>query len=279
MPFASAKDGVQLHYQVHDYTDPWRHAPTLILQHGFGRSSRFWFNLVPYLARFYRVVCPDLRGLGASAKGEDFERGISVERYLGDLLSIADRVAAESFHYAGESLGGVLGMALAAGQPQRVRTLTLMSAPLTPGINKGFAFGYASWQEALRELGPKGWAMEMNSLTRFPAGTDPGLTQWYGEEMGNSDLDVLLAMSRFAPTVDVTPCLERIQAPVLGFYAAEGVFVKSGQEATLRARVAQLRLVHFPGPNTMVWMSAPAACAGHLLHFMAAHDGLPCRER
>src|SRR4051794_6701411 len=77
MPYVSAKDGVQLHYRIHDYTDPWKKRPFLILQHGFGRSSRFWYNLIPYLTRFYRVVCPDLRGLGESSRDFDLSTGIS----------------------------------------------------------------------------------------------------------------------------------------------------------------------------------------------------------
>src|SRR5208337_2033390 len=90
MPFVTAKDGVKLHYALHDYTDPWHDAPILILQHGYGRSERFWFSLIPYLTRFYRVVCPDLRGLGQSSKDFDLAAGISVENYLSDLLVIAD---------------------------------------------------------------------------------------------------------------------------------------------------------------------------------------------
>ena len=55
-----------LHYALDDYTDPWRHAPYLLLQHGYGRSGRFWYSWVPYLGRFYKIVRPDLRGLGQS---------------------------------------------------------------------------------------------------------------------------------------------------------------------------------------------------------------------
>ena len=66
MPIVKAGDGTPLHYAVHDYTDRWRKADTIILIHGFARSGEFWFNMVPYLARFYRVICPDLRGLGKS---------------------------------------------------------------------------------------------------------------------------------------------------------------------------------------------------------------------
>jgi hypothetical protein len=40
----------QMHYEVDDFTDPWKPAETLWIQHGFGRSSRFWYHWVPPLA-------------------------------------------------------------------------------------------------------------------------------------------------------------------------------------------------------------------------------------
>src|SRR4051812_8771051 len=98
----AVRDGVSLHVTVHDYTDPWKRAPWLILQHGFGRSGRFWFNMAPYLARFYRIACPDLRGLGESGRNFDLT-SLSVDAYLSDILAIADALDAPTFHYAGES--------------------------------------------------------------------------------------------------------------------------------------------------------------------------------
>ena len=66
MPLIERKGKPALHYRVDDFTDPWKNAPTVLLQHGFGRSSQFWTSWVPYLSRFYKVVRPDLRGLGLS---------------------------------------------------------------------------------------------------------------------------------------------------------------------------------------------------------------------
>ena len=37
MPTVKAGDGATLHYAVHDYTDRWRKADTMILIHGFAR--------------------------------------------------------------------------------------------------------------------------------------------------------------------------------------------------------------------------------------------------
>jgi 3-oxoadipate enol-lactonase len=74
LPYLERNGKPTLHYRVDDYTDPWRATPTIVLQHGFGRSSQFWYSWVPYLSRFYKVVRPDLRGLGASPP--DFDPSI-----------------------------------------------------------------------------------------------------------------------------------------------------------------------------------------------------------
>ena len=95
-----------LHYALDDYTDPWRRAPYLILQHGYGRSGRFWYSWVPYLSRFYKIVRPDLRGLGQSGIPDDLETGLNVEAYIEDLLAIIEALGGEPIHYCGESLGG-----------------------------------------------------------------------------------------------------------------------------------------------------------------------------
>ena len=281
MPFAKSQDGLNLHYAVHDYTDPWKSAPVLILQHGYGRSSRFWYNLIPNLSRFYKVVCPDMRGLGQSSKDFDLGSGISVDNFVSDVISIADAVGADTFHYAGESMGGIIGFATAARHPQRVRTLSLMSAPLK--INQAsqelFKFGFASRDEAMRSMGSKGWSEAMNTASRFPPGADPGMMRWYAEEMGKSDVEVLIAMARFNSTVDVSSLLHGIKAPTLGLYPSDGKTASTDQQRILLDTVPGSRIVHIPSPYHMVWVMAPAACARHILYFMAANDGTVCDEK
>ena len=44
MPFVKRPGKPELHYALDDFTDPWRNAPCLILQHGLGRSGRFWYS-------------------------------------------------------------------------------------------------------------------------------------------------------------------------------------------------------------------------------------------
>ena len=66
MPFLERAGQPRLHYELDDYTDPWKKAPCIMLQHGYARSANFWRAWIPYLSRFYRVLRLDLRGLGES---------------------------------------------------------------------------------------------------------------------------------------------------------------------------------------------------------------------
>ena len=127
MPTLVTRDGATLHYAVHDFTDRWRKPDTIILVHGFSRSGDFWFGMIPYLARFYRVICPDLRGLGKSRPLADPHRAISLEAYLADIAAVADHAGAETFHLAGEALGGAISLMFAAEHQRRVRTLSVIA--------------------------------------------------------------------------------------------------------------------------------------------------------
>lgn len=272
------RDGAKLHYEVHDYTDSWKNAPTLILQHGYGRSGKFWFNLIPYLSRHYKIVCPDLRGLGQSTV--DDLATISIDNYVSDVIAIADHLGLESFHYAGESLGGIIGYPLSAGHKNRVRTLTLFSAPLfvPESTQKTFAFGRSSWAGALKEMGSQAWAAAVNTASRFPPDAPKGLLDWYATEMGKSNVKVLMRMSQVASAANATEYLRKIEAPVLCFYPQAGSIATSEQEQTLRSSIKNLKLVRFPSTYHMGHMLAPAATANCTLNFMCIHDGVLCTD-
>jgi 3-oxoadipate enol-lactonase len=159
MPNLTRPHQPTLHYELDDYTDPWKKAPVMLLQHGFSRSSRFWYSWVPYLSRFYRIVRPDMRGNGNSAIPADLERELAPECFMEDLNAIMDHLDVESVHYCGESLGGLFGMAFAARYPTRIRTLSLVGAPpyISEHDKKSTTYGYSSRIEALQKMGTKAW--------------------------------------------------------------------------------------------------------------------------
>ena len=280
MPVLERPGRPTLHYTVDDHTDPWREAPWLILQHGYGRSGVFWRSWVPYLSRFYRVVCPDLRGLGRSPVDFDPAAGIHVEGFLEDLAAVMDHVAdGAPVHYCGESLGGILGIVMGATMPERLRSLTLLAAPVTipKQTQQAFACGHASWQDALRIMGSKGWSEAVNVATRFPPEADPALVRWYAEEMGKSEVEVLIALSRVAAKVDVSAYLPRVAVPTLGLYPTAGV-VTGHEEAQIRAGIPGIRVINLPTRFHAIQVLMPAACARALLHFCGEIDGVANHE-
>lgn len=280
MPFVKRSGQPDIHYALDDYTDPWRNAPYLVLQHGFGRSGRFWYSWVPYLARFYKVVRTDIRGLGRSSADFDLDKGFTVEALLGDILAVIDALGAQRVHFCGESMGGILGMVLAATHPQRLRTLTLVSSPVFIGAatKEQYALGYSSQEEAQEKMGMQAWVAATNRMVRFPPSADEGLMNWYEQEFAKNRADVQQAMGRLLNGFSARPFLPRIQAPVLGLYPTRGPIVTMEQEQMLKTEIPNFRMINFPSNFHKVQMSFPRACATHLLHFASEHDGVPCSE-
>ncbi|MBV1798565.1 alpha/beta fold hydrolase [Siccirubricoccus sp. G192] len=274
MPFLDRPGQPRLHYVVDDHTDPWRQAPWLVLQHGYARSGRFFRAWVPYLSRHYRVIRPDLRGFGQSPLDFDPHAGLHPEGLLDDLDAITAMLG-EPVHYLGESLAGMIGIRFAGRRPERLRSLALLSSPLSfpAPTREVFACGFPSWTAALRSLGSRGWAERVGAATRFPPGTDPALLRWYAEESGKADVEAMVAVAEFASSLDVTGDLAGVTVPALGLYPSAGL-VTGPHEAALRRGIPHLRLVHLPTPYHAIQVLMPAACARTLLHFCGLVDGV-----
>lgn len=280
MPYLKRANSPTLYYEVDDYTDPWRDAPWVMLQHGYARSGKFWRPFVPYLSRFYRVIRMDLRGLGQSGLDFDLTRGFTLESYVQDFTDLLDHLGVDSVHYCGESSAGTLGIGFAALRPERVRTLTVISSPvaMSEEDKKSALAGYPDRVTALRAMGARGWLEASNAGRRFPVDADPALLAWTLEEMGKSDTEVLVEMFRFVSNVNTEPLLARIQAPMLGIYPTAGVITKDEHTDLLARHVRDLKLVRINRSAHSLQIVAPATCALEVLYFISQHDGIVCRE-
>src|SRR5438128_1637065 len=235
MPDLERAGNPRLHYSVDDFTDSWKNAPYLILQHGNGRSSRFWYSWIPYLSRYYRIVRPDARGLGLSPADFNLQRDVTVDALVEDLAAIVDDVGASSVHFCGESMGGILGLAFAAMHPQRVRTLTLVATPvfISDKMKETYSMGHKSRVDAMKEMGRDAWLKATNRSTRFPPHSDAGLLDWYEAEFVRSSADVQLAYATLVNGANAAAFLPQVEAPVLGLYPTEGQITSAEQEAML----------------------------------------------
>ena len=98
----------------------------LIAWHGLARTGRDMDDIAAHLAPRYRVICPDTIGRGLSQWSAQPKKEYCLEFYARLALSLADRLGLERLHWLGTSMGGALGIRLAAGAMKgRIRRLVL----------------------------------------------------------------------------------------------------------------------------------------------------------
>ena len=276
MPMIQANDGTPLNYEVDDHTDPWERRPVLILLHGNGRNAQFWYQWVPYLSRDFRIVRPDMRGLGKSIFADGSAVDLSVESLIDDLLKVIGALGVDKVHFCGESMGGILGLLLAAQRPSLIKTLTLVSTPvfIEEEMKERYALGYASRIEAMEKLGIRKWVSETTKITRLPADENPGLYEWYVNEFSKGDPDLQVRMSGIVNQANVTDILKDVKVPVLGLYPGEGQITSKSQERLLRNSLSNFSMRKLPTNYHMVQLLFPAVCCEQLRDFCFRHDGL-----
>ncbi len=101
----------------------------VLLLHGFPQTSWAWRDALWALASAgYRAVAPDLRGYSRGARPPEVE-AYATALLVGDVLALADASEMEAFDLVGHDWGGMLAWIVAAGHPERVRTLAVVSTP------------------------------------------------------------------------------------------------------------------------------------------------------
>jgi pimeloyl-ACP methyl ester carboxylesterase len=98
----------------------------LVAWHGLARTGRDMDDIAAHLASRYRVICPDTIGRGLSQWSLQPEKEYCLGFYAALAVALADRLGLDDFHWLGTSMGGALGIKLAAGALKgRIRRLVL----------------------------------------------------------------------------------------------------------------------------------------------------------
>lgn len=104
--------------------------PPVLLLHGHPRTHATWHRVAPLLARRFTVVCPDLRGYGASSKPPptpDHEP-YSKRAMARDCLALMRALGHRRFAVAGHDRGAYVAFRLAMDHPDAVSRLAVLDA-------------------------------------------------------------------------------------------------------------------------------------------------------
>ncbi|MGE6779264.1 alpha/beta fold hydrolase [Vreelandella titanicae] len=243
--------------------------PLVVLAHPLGMSQAVWDDVIPALLPRYRVLTWDLPGHGASQAVSGTQ--ITPADLAAEALALAELAGAERFHFAGTSIGGVVGQQLIAEHSDR-----LLSATLT---NTGAVIGNPDlWNTRAGRVRQEGLAaMSEEIVPRWfaPAAFEasPALKAGWCTQMGRGDDESYAQLCEMLGRDTFTGKLAAKQAKVQLFGGSEDM---ATPPATLEALAAELDgapLEIFDGVGHVPAVEAPVLFAEKLLAVLVTDLG------
>jgi len=199
-------NGLKVNYEI-EGEGPW-----LMLSHSLACNLHMWDPQMPALTGRYKVLRYDTRGHG---KSEAPPGPYTLEQLADDAHGLLSALGIKSTHWAGLSMGGMIGQTLALKYPRALTSMVL--ADTTSRYPKEAA---PVWEERIKLAQTKG----------MEAVVDGTLARWFTEPYRKSHPDVVARIGdsirttpvagfvgccQAIPTIDVTQRLKEISAPTL----------------------------------------------------------------
>ena len=249
------------------------HGRLVLCVHGLSANCRSFDRFVPVLAEAgHHVVTMDLRGRGRSDITPPGSYGW--DSHVRDLLEIAELYGADSFDVVGHSMGGFIGMSLAAQYPQRCSRLVLIDAMGAPEPSALLAI--AKSVSRLGRTYPSASAVLSHMKA---AGTvapwDAFWDSYFGWELESfddtvrirTDLAAVREDSAYGSTQNVYELWPRLECPVLLVRASRpmapggGLVVSRADAERFATEARGATVVNVDADHYSILISAPAISA------------------
>jgi pimeloyl-ACP methyl ester carboxylesterase len=251
-------------------------APPLVILRGLARSSSYWLGYEKELARHFRVVTMDLRGLGKTTRPWGWTDAI--EDVTDDVVAVLDAVELESAHICGVSLGGMVTLAAGLKHPQRFRSLTVINTSigghlwplrLTPGAVAAIltAFGplKSGFQKRLVDV-LVGGGMTAERRAEVQAKHEE-IERAEGLGVRTVPRQLISAM-RFLPAQS----LKELRVPTQVVCGGDDRFVPNQNSRRVASLIPGARFVEIAGGGHELMLDAPDELARVLRDFVAEVD-------
>jgi pimeloyl-ACP methyl ester carboxylesterase len=243
----------RIHYT--EWGDP-KNPDVIVCVHGLTRNCRDFDDLAAVLANRHRVVCPDMPGRGMS-EWLKYKEDYNTITYLADIAVLLARLDVERIGWVGTSMGGLIGMIIAAlpGSPIKRLLLNDIGPEINPAAHERIVQYLASnpvfqdmasaeryFRTIHAPFGPltdDQWKrMTLNSLTALPEKGyrlhyDPGIAEPFKNRGKSAD--------SLWETWDAVAC------PVQIFRGSESDLLSAETAAAMLTRGPTASLVEFPG--------------------------------
>jgi 3-oxoadipate enol-lactonase len=251
--------------EVHHVVEGPEEAPVLVLANSLGATLGMWDPQFPELANRFRVVRYDARGHGDSPEPQG---PYTLEELGGDVLALLDRLGVDRAHVCGMSIGGLVGMWLAAHAPERIDGLVLCCTSAWFGDPD-------PWFERAATVRAHGAAAVASSVvgrwfTPAFAAAHPGLVATMRAMIASTPAEGYAACCEVVGTTDLRSDLPSIAAPTLLVAGREDPAVPATRLEVTAAGIPGCRVEMVEAAH-MANMEQPAAVTGAILsHLLEA---------
>lgn len=259
-----ALNGARIHY-----TETGSGAETIVFSHGLLWSGQMFEAQIAALAPRYRCIAFDHRGQGRSAVTR---AGYDMDTLTADAAALIEALGAAPCHFVGLSMGGFVGMRLAARRPELLRSLVLLNTTADAEPAENIA-RYRRLNRAARWLGLRpvvGPVMSIMFGSAFLG--DPARARQRAlmrqRLLANRRIGVTRAVSGVIARAGVADELHRIRLPTLIGTGAEDVATVPAKSERLHAAVPHAELVVFAGAGHTSCIEAPAAVTTAIADFL-----------
>jgi len=267
MPTARVTPDLDMHYEIDDFTDPWREAETILMIHGNAERGQAWYGWVPTLAREFRIVRPDTRGFGEStAMPRDFKW--TIDLIVDDYLSLMKQLGIAQFHVIAAKLGGTIARHFAARCPQQVLSLTVVGTPPPKWDRMGAKAAHST--EELAKIGVEAWARK-NMSKRLGSNFPAEGVEWWTRMMGRTATSTMIGFGETIPYTDITDDLPRIKCPTLVLMTEGSALGSVESTRAWQQTIPNSELRVLPGDSYHVAATDADRCAQETREFIQKH--------
>lgn len=268
MPHADV-NGISFHYT--DTGAPTPDAPTLVMGHGLLFSGWMFHPQVAALQDRYRCITVDWRGQGDTPAAPG--GAADMDSLTADLVALLDHLGLDAVHYAGLSMGGFVGMRLAARHPERVRSLVLLDTSAGPEDPEKVA-QYRTLARVYRWLGMGPVRAKVEPIMFGPdllgsPQRDEVVGPWMAKLASVDRRGMRAAILGVTDRAAVAPELDRITAPTLVIVGEDDVATPVAKSEAIAAGIAGSRLEVVAKAGHSSTIEQPAAVTRLMEDFLA----------
>ncbi|HEX8117533.1 MAG TPA: alpha/beta fold hydrolase [Pyrinomonadaceae bacterium] len=227
------------------YDDTGGGGAALVLLHGFPFDRSMWRGQAEALGREFRVIAPDLRGLGETTSDGD----VTIEGMADDVAALLDELHLESVVLGGLSMGGYVAFEFFRRFPERVRALVLADTRPQADTDEGRRAREENARRALNEgMAPIVESMLPKLLTASTSERGGEVLERVRAMMlGTRPEGAAAALRAMALRRDQTGLLPSINVPTLIVVGSEDSITPPADAEAMRAKIEGSRLVVVEG--------------------------------